>query len=230
MYERRPTSRCDGSRVARVSFTGTCGADRPSVAVELWAARPDGGRPILLASESADGLGGQISAVIEAGVRLYATATMECFWSDPNATGPVEHSVSATSAPSATVSVAPWLQQVSAQKGNYCNFNPGGRTVLQAGQRGSIVSFSSSFVDRSLLGSGRRTSAAVRKRWLNAKGAGIRLRRRPEVFLLQEFGRREPFSGLLRVNPRRAGWLKLWEEVGGVRSNTLAIKVVPSRC
>lgn len=230
MYERRPVSRCDGSRVARVSYSGTCGADRPSVSVELWAARPGGTKPILLASDVADGTSGAISAVIDAGVRLYATATMDCFWSDPAYTGPAEHSVNATSAPSATVVVPPWLQQVSVQKGNYCNFNPGSRTVLQARQRGSIVSFSSSFVDKSLLGSGRRGAAGVRQRWLDAKGAGIRVRRHPEVFLLQEFGRKEPFSGLLRVNPRKAGWLKLWEEVGGVRSNTLAIKVVGNRC
>jgi hypothetical protein len=32
------------------------------------------------------------------------------------------------------------------------------------------------------------------------------------------------------VNPRKAGWLKVWEEVGGVKSNTLAIKVVRNRC
>jgi hypothetical protein len=151
-------------------------------------------------------------------------------WENSDLSGPEEHTVTRTSAPSPQVTVPPWLRQVSVQKGNYCNLNPGGRTVLQARQRGSIVSSSSDFVDRSLLGTGRRAPAAVRQRWLNAKGAGIRLRRRPEVFLLQEFGRREPFSGLLRPNPRRAGWLKLWEEVRGVRTNALAIKVLPNRC
>jgi hypothetical protein len=230
MYQRRPVSRCDGSRRAHVAYTGTCGADMPSVEVVFWAARPDGGKPIFLASESADGTSGEISAVIDAGVRLYATATMDCYWSDPAFGGPEAHTVSATSAPSATIDVAPWLQQVSVNKGNYCNFDPAGRNLLQARQRGSILSFGTSFVDNSLLGSGRRSAAAIRKRRLNAKGAGIRVRRRPEVFLLQEFGRREPFSGLLRVNPRKAGWLKVWEEVGGVKSNTLAIKVVRNRC
>ena len=32
------------------------------------------------------------------------------------------------------------------------------------------------------------------------------------------------------VNPRRVGWLKFWEEVGGFRTNTLAIPVVRNRC
>ena len=77
---------------------------------------------------------------------------------------------------------------------------------------------------------GRRSKAGVRERWVDAKGPGVRLRRHPEVSLLQEFGRKEPFSGLLRVNPRRPGWIKFWEEVGGVRTNTLAIKAVANRC
>jgi hypothetical protein len=155
---------------------------------------------------------------------------MECSWDDPEGTGPEAHTVTRKSAPSAEVVVPPWLQAVSVTKGNYCNFNPGSRTLLQAGQRGSIVSFSSDFVDKSLLGVRRRTKAGVRQRWVNAKGPGLRVRRHPEVFLVQEFGRREPFSGLLRVSPRRAGWHKFWEEVGGVRSNTLAIKAVGNRC
>ena len=198
--------------------------------VEFWAARKGGG-PILIESDTAgEQLSGSASALVPPGSHLYATVTLECMWENSDLSGPEEHTVTRTSAPSPQVTVPPWLRQVSVQKGNYCNLNPGGRTVLQARQRGSIVSFSSDFVDRSLLGTGRRAPAAVRQRWLNAKGAGIRLRRRPEVFLLQEFGRREPFSGLLRPNPRRAGWLKLWEEVGGVRTNALAIKVLPNRC
>lgn len=229
-YERRPVSRCDGYRRATVTWSATCGA-RPFMSVEFWAARKGGGRPILIESDTAgEQLSGSASALVPPGSHLYATVTLECTWENTDLTGPEEHTVTRTSAPSPQVTVPPWLRQVSVQKGNYCNLNPGGRTVLQARQRGSIVSFSSDFVDRSLLGTGRRAPAAVRQRWLNAKGAGIRLRRRPEVFLLQEFGRREPFSGLLRPNPRRAGWLKLWEEVGGVRTNALAIKVLPNRC
>ena len=229
-FERRPTSRCDGTRVARVTWSGTCGA-RPFVTVNLWATRAGGGKPIGLASETVDEqTSGVTTAVIEPGAHVYATVTMDCHWADPDGTGPPEHSVDVTSAPTAEVTVPPWLQSVSVQRGNYCNFNPGGRTVLQARQRGNIASFSSSFVDKSLLGSGRRTRAAVRNRWVNAKGPGLRLRRHPEVFLLQEFGRREPFSGVLRVNTRGAGWIKFWEEVGGVRSNTLAVRAVSARC
>ncbi len=228
-YERRPVSRCDGTRVARVNWSGTCGA-RPFVTVNYRAMRAGGGRPIHLASEDAtDELSGSTTTILEPGAHVYATVTMECHWADPDGTGPPEHTVT-RSATSGEVVVPPWLTSVSVHRGNYCNFNSGGRTVLQARQRGNIVSFSSSFIDKSLLGSGRRTPAAVRKRWLNARGARLRLRRHPEVFLLQELGRREPFSGLLRVNTRAAGWIKFWEEVGGVRSNTLAIRAVPARC
>jgi hypothetical protein len=202
------------------------------VTVDYWATRKGGGKPISLASEQPPSgrLTGTTTALVQPGAHMYATVTVDCAWTDPDGTGPEAHSVSATSAPTAEVVVPPWLRAVSVNKGNYCNFNPGGRTVLQAGQRGSILSFGSDFVDKSLLGAGRRTAAAVRRRRLAAKRAGISLRRKPEVFLLQEFGRREAFSGLLRVNPRKAGWLKVWEEVGGVKSNTLAIKVVGNRC
>lgn len=229
-YERRPVSRCDGYRRATVTWSATCGA-RPSMSVEFWAARKGGGRPILLDSDSAgEQLSGSASALVPPGSHMYATVLVECTWENSDGTGPEEHTVAMTSAPSPQVTVPPWLRQVSVQKGNFCNLNPGARTVLQAGQRGSIVSFSSDFLDMSLLGTGRRTATGVRQRSLNARGAGIRLRKRPEVFLLQEFGRREPFSGLLRPTPRRAGWLKLWEVVGGVRTNTLAIRVLPNRC
>jgi hypothetical protein len=230
-YERRPASRCDGYRRATVTWTATCPYSS-SVTVDYWASRKGGGKPISLASEEApsDQLSGSTTAIVVPGAHMYATVTVDCAWTDPDGTGPDAHSVSATSAPTAEVVVPPWLREVSVNKGNYCNFDPRGGNVLQAGQRGSILSFSSDFVDKSLLGSGRRTPAAVRQRRLGAKGAGISLRRKPEVFLLQEFGRREPFSGLLRVNARKAGWLKLWEEVGGVKSNTLAIKVVRNRC
>ena len=32
------------------------------------------------------------------------------------------------------------------------------------------------------------------------------------------------------VEAAQERWLKVWEEVGGVKSNTLAIKVVRNRC
>jgi hypothetical protein len=230
MYERRPASRCDGSRRATVTWTVTCPYS-PSVTVDYWATRRGGGKPVNLASEQPDGnaFSGSTTAVVPPGAHMYATVTVDCYWPDPDGTGPDAHSVSATSAPTGEVTVPPWLSSVSVQRGNYCNFNPGGRTILQARQ-GSIVSFSTDYVEKSLLGAGKRSKAGVRQRWLRASGAGSRVRRHPRTYLLQEFGRREPFSGLLDVFPRRAGWLKLWEEAGGVRSNALAIKVVPSRC
>jgi hypothetical protein len=231
MYERRPVSRCDGYRRATVTWSATCGA-RAFVSVEYLATRKGGGRPIRLAFEDLpEGqLGGTTTTLVQPGAHLYAVVRVDCFWPDSEGTGPEEHTVTVTSAPTAPVTVAPWLTGVSTQAANFCNFNPGSRTILQAGRRGNIISFSTDYVEKSLLGAGRRTAAGVRQRRLVARGPGLRLRRRPEVFLLQEFGRREPFQGLLRVNTRRPGWIKFWEEVGGVRSNTLAIRAVPNRC
>lgn len=229
-YERRPISRCDGSRSARVTWSGSCGA-RPFVTVEYWAGRAGGGKPIALASEDAgEQTSGVTTTIVPPGAHVYATVTMDCFWPDPEGTGPEPHSVTVRSAPTAQVVVAPWLRQVTPIKNNFCNFNPGGRDVMQAGQRGGIVDFSADFIDRSLLGVSRRRPAGVRQTWVNAKGAGIRKRKHPELFLLGEFGRRDPVSGALRVNPRRSGWLRLWAEVGGVRTNSLAVRVVPNRC
>jgi hypothetical protein len=201
------------------------------VTVNYWATRAGGGKPIPLASEDVDDqTSGVTTTVLQPGAHVYATVTMDCHWSDPEGTGPPEHTASVTSLPTAEVTIPPWLREVRTVKGNYCGFNPGSRTILQARQRGSIVNFGSDYVDRSLLGATRRRPAAVRQRWVNAKGPGLRLRKHPELFLFQEFGRKEPFSGLLRVNPRRPGWHRFWEEVGGVRTNTLAIRAVPNRC
>jgi hypothetical protein len=229
-YERRPVSRCDGTRVARVTWSGTCGA-RPFVTVNYWASRAGGGKPIPLAAEDVDDqTSGVTATILQPGAHVYATVTMDCYWSDPGGTGPEAHSARATTPPTAEVTIPPWLSAVETTKGNYCNFDPGARTVLQAGQRGSIVNFGSDYLDKSLLGVGRRTKAGVRRRWVNMKGPGARQRKHPELFLLQEFGRKEPLSGLLRVLPRRPGWHRFWEEVGGVRTNTLAIRAVPNRC
>lgn len=199
--------------------------------VYYWASRKGGGNPISLATEDVDDqASGVTTTIIPAGAHVYATVTVDCYWPDPDGTGPPEHTVDVTSAPTAPVTVPPWLQSVSVIKGNTCNFDPRGRDILQAGQRGSILDLGSSYLDKSLLGFSRRTRAGARQRWANAKGAGIRVRRRPELFLLADFGRKDPVAGALRVNPRKAGWLRVWEEVGGVRSNALAVKVVPNRC
>ena len=230
--ERREVSRCDGIRRARVQWSGTCGAT-PSVSVDFYAAHRAGGPPIPLHADvelegSASGSG---TALLEPGARVYATATMDCYWEDPDGTGPDPHSVVVTSAPTAQVVVPPWLRGVETLKVNYCNFNPRSeRLPLQAGQRGNILDLSVDYMDRSLLGTSRRKRAGIRQVWLRGRGAGVRLRQRPEMSLIQEFGRREPVSGALRVSPRRAGWLKLWAEVAGERTNSLAIRVVPNRC
>lgn len=230
--ERRPTSRCDGIRRARVTWTGTCGTNKPYVEVNFFASRAGGGNPIALATEQEDlQTSGVTTTLLEPGVHVYATVTMDCLWDDPDGAGPDAHSASATSAPTAEVVVPPWLRQVRTIKNNFCNFNPGfNRVVMQAGQRGGIVDFDVDYNDSSMLGVGRRRPAGVRKVWVNAGGAGIRKRRHPVMSLLQEFGRREPLSGAMGVNPRKAGWLRLWAEVGGVRTNSLAIQVVRNRC
>src|SRR5918995_470941 len=75
---RRPVSRCDGYRRARVTWSATCGA-RPFVSVEFWAARKGGGRPILIESDTAgEQLSGSASALVPPGSHLYATVTLEC--------------------------------------------------------------------------------------------------------------------------------------------------------
>ena len=230
--ERRSSSRCDGIRRARVEWSGTCGAT-PDVSVDLYAAHGAGGPPIPLGAvvDIEGSTSGAATTLLEPGARVYATVTMDCYWEDPDGTGPDAHSVRATSAPTAQVVVPPWLRSVETLKANYCNFSPSfERPPLQAGQRGNILDLSVDYLDRSLLGVSRRKRAGIRRVWLRAQGAGVRLRRHPEMSLIQEFGRREPVSGALRVNPRRAGWLKVWAEVSGVRTNSLAVRVVRNRC
>jgi hypothetical protein len=229
--ERRTRSRCDGTRRARVTWSVSCGTNKPYVTVDFLARRAGGGKPILLASETADlQTTGVTSTLLEPGARVYATVTVDCVWDDPEGTGPEAHSVAVTSAPTAEVVVPPWLVSVDDVYNNFCNFTPrSGRVVLQAGQS-SILDFGIDFNDRSLLGVNRRRPAGVRKMWVNARGAGIRKRRHPELYLLGPFGQRDPVAAALRLNPRRAGSMRVWAEVGGVRTNALSVPVVRSRC
>lgn len=230
--ERRAISRCDGTRVARVTWSVECGA-RPFVTVVVRASRAGGGSPIRLATEDGgEAASGITTTIIEPGARVFATVSVDCYYEqDASGSGPESHSAVATSAPTPEVLVPPWLREVRAIYNNFCNVNPpgSGAHVMQAGQHG-ILDFGIDFRDRSLLGVKRRSPAGVRKMWLRASGAGIRARKHPELFLLGEFGRRQPISAGLRLNPRRAKPLELWAEVGGVRTNSLMMRVLPRRC
>jgi hypothetical protein len=93
-----------------------------------------------------------------------------------------------------------------------------------------MVDFALQFNDRSLLGVQRRRPAGVRRMWLYAKGAGTRYRKRPRLFQLGQFGQRFPIGAGAALFPRSAGWIELWAEVGGERTNSLHMRVLPRRC
>lgn len=60
---------------------------------------------------------------------------------------------------------------------------------------------------------------------LFARGAGVRLKRSPDRGMLRELGEVGTW-----LNPRRAGTLRVWATIGGHRTNTLRIRVLPKRC
>jgi hypothetical protein len=231
MVERRTRTHCDGSRVVRVTWSVGCGA-RPFVTVHHWSPRPGGGAPIKLESvELYDEQSSGVTATrFEAGVKVFATVEVDCFFEDPNGTIP-EHSATATSAPTAEAYIPPRLNSVEAVSNSFCGLDVPIRwldTVLQAGQT-SNGDFHMTFDDSSLLGVGRFSRAARRRTVLFARGAGLRVKARARPWVPGATERIRTEAGI-RWTPRKAGTLRVWAEIGGHRTNVLAFRVVKARC
>ena len=71
----------------------------------------------------------------------------------------------------------------------------------------------------------RRSVPEMRQIKLFARGAGVRKRAAPDRGMLGEFGAIGTW-----VNPRRGGTLRIWATIGGKKTNTLRVRVLPKRC
>ena len=231
MAEDKTRTRCNGSRVVRVSWSVECGA-RAFVTVRYWSPRPGGGAPIALQDEEIldEASSGVTATRFEAGGRVFATVVLDCYYEGDGDTIP-EHSAKATSAATTEAYIPPRLDSVEAISNSFCGFNvPNGwlDSVLQARET-SNVDFHMTFLDRSLLGARRYSKAGRNRTVLFARGAGLRVRAPARPWLPGADGPQRTEAGI-RWTPRKAGTLRVWAEVGGHRTNTLAFRVVRARC
>jgi hypothetical protein len=58
-----------------------------------------------------------------------------------------------------------------------------------------------------------------------ARGAGVRRKASADRGMLNQLGALGTW-----VNPRRGGTLRIWATIGGHKTNTLRIRVLPKRC
>jgi hypothetical protein len=71
----------------------------------------------------------------------------------------------------------------------------------------------------------RRGVPELRQLKFFARGAGVRKKASADRGMLNQLGALGTW-----VNPRRAGTLRIWATIGGHRTNTLRIRVLPKRC
>jgi hypothetical protein len=222
---------CARARRATVSWNASCGPAAPPDAVEtidvtIYGVRPDGTRfPYDGETLEADvPMSGSMSMTAGPGLRFTGEVVVTCNAVVTDEEGnQVEHKASAT-AGTAQFYLAPQLVAFRTTSASFCGVNVPTSKVdkwLQAGQYFELAWFMR-YSGASLM---RRGVAPLRQIKLFARGAGIRLRATPDRGMLREFGYLGTF-----VRPRRGGTLRIWATIGGKRTNTMRVRVLPKRC
>lgn len=211
-----------GARNVRVSWTVTCspGAE-PEGSINLFIKPKNPGLaprevdPDGLAIHGEDAVSGGQDYVLEPGRTAFAAIDVTCRFAAEDGT---DHDARATARSSGEVVVAPRLAGVQVSSGSWCDAERARRRgALQALQSYRVQVFPVFSPFSMLRGRGRASYDEVIVR---ARGAGLRLRTRVIVNR----------NGLyLGVRPRRAGKLRIWMELGGVRTNERSLTVVGIR-
>jgi hypothetical protein len=223
---------CARARRATISWNASCGAAAPADALEsvdvgIYGVRPDGKRfPYdgeALESEDAT-LNGSMGMTAGPGLRFFGEVTVTCRTSTVNAEGdPVEHAGKAT-ATTGQFYLPPQLIDFSTTRAGFCGVNVPNSKVdkwLQAGQYAEMAYY----LRYSAAALVKRGVPELRQVKLFARGAGIRVKRSPDRGMLRELGEVGTW-----FTPRRGGTLRIWATIGGHRTNTLRVRVLPKRC
>jgi hypothetical protein len=223
-----------GGRTATVAWASSCNDGDPGLnhqtAVSLWA-RPKaaGARPVsyqeVNTGEGGEGATGSDVVVVPPGLRLYADVEVSCSYTatDPDGSS-VDHTGS-TQANTADVFLPPALIGFEFPRSSFCGVSVPKRleTVrAQAGQS-SVLDYFLRFSPLSMLAKNTVAGklSAIR---LHGLGAGLNFSRRLSGSALKK-GEYQT-----SIRPRRGGILKIWATIGGVKTNTRAIRVYPKRC
>jgi hypothetical protein len=224
---------CARARRAKVSWNASCGPAAPAdalqeVDVTIYGVRPNGARFAYdgeaLEAEDAT-LTGSMGMTAGPGLRFFAEVAVTCIAVVTDAEGnEVEHTGKATSAPTAQFYLPPQLVGFRTTRSGFCGVNVPTSKLdkwLQAGQYAELEYFLR-YSARSLM---RPGIPALRQVKLFARGAGVRKKASPDRGMLRELGAIGTW-----LTPRRGGTLRIWATIGGKRTNTLSVRVLPKRC
>jgi hypothetical protein len=228
-----PSGLCARARRATVSWNASCGPAAPAdalreVGVGIYGVRPNGARfsydGTALEAEDAT-LSGSLGMTASPGLRFFGEVSVTCSAVVIDAEGyEAEHVAKATSTPTAQLYLPPQLVQARTTRAGFCGVNvPNGKIDrwLQAGQYAELA-YQLRYSAAALVKPGRPELSQIR---LFARGAGLNLRRPPDRGMLGELGEIGTW-----VNPRRGGTLRVWATIGGKKTNTLKLRVLPRRC
>ena len=224
---------CARARRATVSCNASCGPAAPAdalreVDVGIYGVRPDGSRFAYdgEALEAPDApLTGSMGMTAAPGVRFFGEVTVTCSATVVDADGyEVEHTAKATSTPTEQFYLPPQLVDYRTTRSGFCGVNVPNSKIdkwLQAGQYAELEYFLR-YSARSLM---RRGVPELRQLRFFARGAGVRKKASADRGMLNQLGALGTW-----VNPRRGGTLRIWATIGGHKTNTLSIRVLPKRC
>jgi hypothetical protein len=222
---------CGGARRATISWNASCGPGHghealESIEVLILGVTPTG-RRFTYSGETLDfeaPFTGSLDMTAGPGLRflgqVIVTCAVETVDSEGNA---VTHRASAT-AETQQLYRPPFLRETRITSGSWCGVNLTPRQterLLQAGQYAEVA-WTLRFDAASLM---RRGVPASRQIRLHARGAGIRVKKRPDRGML-----RDPGVIGTWFTPRRAGKLKVWATIGGKKTNVRRMRVLPKRC
>jgi hypothetical protein len=218
---------CARARRATIAWNASCGpATVQSIDVGIYGIRPNGKRFPYdgEALEDEPPLTGSMLMTAGPGLRFFGEVVVTCTLIVTDADGnQVEHSGKAT-ATTEQFYLPPQLMSFRTTRAGFCGVNVPNSKIdkwLQAGQYAEIEYFL-----RYSAGSLIRTGVPeLRQIKLFARGAGVRKKASPDRSMLNQLGAIGTW-----VNPRRGGTLRIWATIGGKKTNTLRVRVLPKRC
>jgi hypothetical protein len=226
-----PSGLCSRPRRATIAWNASCGPAAPpdalkSVDVTIYGIAPSGKRFGYDGEtlEEEPPLNGSMTMTAGPGVRFTGEVVVTCSAEVVNSDGHLEDHEARATAGTGQFYVPPQLVGFRTTRAGFCGVNVPRSKVdkwLQAGQYAQIEYFAHYSVS-SLI---RRGIPEMRQIKLFARGAGVRVKRSPDRGMLNQLGAVGTW-----LTPRRGGTLKIWATIGGNKTNTLRVRVLPKRC
>jgi hypothetical protein len=222
---------CGGARRATISWNVSCGPGQGHEALEeievsILGVTPTG-RRFTYSSETLDyetPFTGSLGMTAGPGLRFLGRVVATCAVETVDSEGYADTHRAGATAETQQLYRPPFLRETRISSGTWCGVRLGPRQserLLQAGQYFEVA-WTLRFDSASLL---RRRVPLLRQIRLHARGAGIRVKKRPDRGML-----RDPGVIGTWFTPKRAGRLKVWATIGGKKTNVRRMRVLPKRC